>query len=224
MVRKLLIAGMLLPALTWAEGTKPNPVVPGEEPAMPPTIVVLGDSLSAAYGIETAAGWVKLLDQRLAAAGLPHRVINASVSGDTTGAGLTRLPGVLERHRPDLVVIALGANDGLRGTATRQIADNLKRLVDLSRNAGAKSLLVGVRLPPNYGAAYTRGFQATLAGVAETSGVPLVTDLLAGVAEDRSLMQPDGLHPTAEAQPRLLQNVWDTLWAMLRPASPAPAP
>jgi len=129
---------MLLPALTWAEGAKPSLVVPGEEPAVPPTIVVLGDSLSAAYGIETKDGWVNLLGQRLASAGLAYRVVNASVSGDTTGAGLTRLPQALERHRPELVIIALGANDGLRGTPTRQIGDNLRRLVELTRDAGAR--------------------------------------------------------------------------------------
>lgn len=183
-----------------------------------PTLVVLGDSLSAAYGIETKDGWVNLLGQRLAAAGLAHRVVNASVSGDTTGAGLTRLPQVLDRHRPDLVVIALGANDGLRGVPTRQIGENLRRLVELARGAGASTLLVGVRLPPNYGAAYTRGFQAALAEVAQATGVPLVPDLLAGVAEDRDLMQPDGLHPTAAAQARIL----DTVWAGLSPLLDAP--
>ena len=183
-----------------------------------PTLVVLGDSLSAAYGIETKDGWVNLLGQRLVAAGLAHRVVNASVSGDTTGAGLTRLPQVLDRHRPDLVVIALGANDGLRGVPTRQIGENLRRLVELARGAGASTLLVGVRLPPNYGAAYTRGFQAALAGVTQETGVPLVPDLLAGVAEDRDLMQPDGLHPTAAAQARIL----DTVWAGLSPLLDAP--
>lgn len=201
----LLIAGVLLPTPAMAEGATP-------------TLVVLGDSLSAAYGIETKDGWVNLLGQRLVAAGLAHRVVNASVSGDTTGAGLTRLPQVLDRHRPDLVVIALGANDGLRGVPTRQIGENLRRLVELARGAGASTLLVGVRLPPNYGAAYTRGFQAALAGVAQETGVPLVPDLLAGVAEDRDLMQPDGLHPTAAAQARIL----DTVWAGLSPLLDAP--
>ena len=201
----LLIAGALLPALAWAEGS-------------PPIIVVLGDSLSAAYGIETKDGWVNLLGQRLASAGLAHRVVNASVSGDTTGAGLTRLPQALERHRPDMVVIALGANDGLRGTPTRQIGYNLRRLVELTRGAGARPLLVGVRLPPNYGAAYNKAFQATLAEVAQATGTPLIHDLLAGVAEDRDLMQADGLHPTAEAQARIL----DTVWAGLSPLLGAP--
>jgi len=201
----LLIAGVLLPALAWAGGS-------------PPAIVVLGDSLSAAYGIETKDGWVNLLGQRLTTAGPLYQVVNASVSGDTTGAGLTRLPHVLERHRPALVVIALGANDGLRGTPTKQIGDNLRRLVDLVRGAGARPLLVGVRLPPNYGAAYNRAFQATLTEVAQATGTLLVPDLLASVAEDRGLMQPDGLHPTAAAQSRIL----DTVWARLSPLLSAP--
>jgi acyl-CoA thioesterase-1 len=206
MIQMLLIAGVLLPALAWAGGS-------------PPTLVVLGDSLSAAYGIETKDGWVNLLRQRLSAEGFPHHVINASVSGDTTGAGLTRLPQVLDRHRPALVVIALGANDGLRGTPTKQIGENLRRLVDLAQGAGAKPLLVGVRLPPNYGAAYTQGFQATLTEVAQATGTPLIPDLLAGVAEDRDLMQADGLHPTSAAQARIL----DTVWTGLSPLLEAPA-
>jgi acyl-CoA thioesterase I len=205
MINMLLIAGVLLPALAWAGGS-------------PPAIVVLGDSLSAAYGIETKDGWVNLLGQRLTTAGPLYQVVNASVSGDTTGAGLTRLPHVLERHRPALVVIALGANDGLRGTPTKQIGDNLRRLVDLVRGAGARPLLVGVRLPPNYGAAYNRAFQATLTEVAQATGTLLVPDLLASVAEDRGLMQPDGLHPTAAAQSRIL----DTVWARLSPLLSAP--
>jgi acyl-CoA thioesterase-1 len=212
MLRILLLAGMLLPAAARA----------AEGPTEPPAIVVLGDSLSAAYGLPTQRGWVALLEARLVSAGLGYRVINASISGDTTGAGLTRLPQALERHRPAVVVIALGANDGLRGIPTRQIEENLKALVLLARGAGAKVLLVGVRLPPNYGAAYTRGFQATLSAVAEAEQVPLVPDLLAGVAEDWRLMQSDGLHPTAEAQPRILDNLWSGLVLLLEPqAAPA---
>ncbi len=199
---------MLVPAALAAQ--TPGPV---------PAIAVLGDSLSAAYGIPTERGWVALLRLRLAGAGLDYRVVNASVSGDTTGAGLTRLPQVLEREHPALVVIALGANDGLRGTPLKQIADNLRSLVGLARGAGAQVLLVGVRLPPNYGTAYTDAFQATLKGVAQAQQVPLIPDLLAGVAEDWQLMQPDGLHPTAEAQPKILDTVWPGLAPLLgRPA------
>ena len=207
-MRMLLFAGILLPAALTA-GQPP--------PADSPVIVVLGDSLSAAYGLPTERGWVALLEARLADAGLAYRVVNASISGDTTGGGLTRLPQVLERHRPAMVVVALGANDGLRGIPVRQIEDNLNAMVRLVRGAGADVLLVGVRLPPNYGAAYTEGFQATLRGVADAEQVPLVPDLLAGVAEDWRLMQADGLHPTAEAQPRILGNVWPGLEPLLGP-------
>jgi acyl-CoA thioesterase I len=213
MIRMLLFSGMLLPA-ALAAGTP--------APADSPAIVVLGDSLSAAYGIPTDRGWVSLLEARLVAAGPGYRVVNASISGDTTGGGLTRLPEILERHRPAVVVVALGANDGLRGIAIREIEDNLKALVRLVRGAGAAVLLVGVRLPPNYGAAYTEGFQGSLRRVAEAEQVALVPDLLAGVAEDWHLMQADGLHPTAEAQPRILDNVWPGLEALLV-AQPEPA-
>ena len=183
--------------------------------AGPPTILVLGDSLSAAYGLRTDEGWVALLERRLVQAGLDYRVVNASISGDTTGGGLTRLPQALERHRPHLVVIELGANDGLRGLPFREIEANLTALIGLARAAGAQVLLVGVRLPPNYGAAYTEGFQASLRKVAEAEAVPLAPDLLAGVAEDRQLMQADGLHPKAEAQSVLLANVWPEIEPLL---------
>lgn len=183
--------------------------------AGPPTILVLGDSLSAAYGLRTEEGWVALLERRLVQAGLDYRVVNASISGDTTGGGLTRLPQALERHRPHLVVIELGANDGLRGLPFREIEANLTALIGLARAAGAQVLLVGVRLPPNYGAAYTEGFQASLRKVAEAEAVPLAPDLLAGVAEDRQLMQADGLHPKAEAQSMLLANVWPEIEPLL---------
>lgn len=211
-MRMLLFTGILLPAALAVGATAP-------------AIIVLGDSLSAAYGLATERGWVALLEARLAAAGRAYPVVNASISGDTTGGGLTRLPQVLQRHRPAVVVVALGANDGLRGIPVRQIEDNLKALVRMVRGAGAEVLLVGVRLPPNYGAAYTESFQATLRGVADAEQVPLVPDLLAGVAEDWRLMQADGLHPTAEAQPRILDNVWPGLEPLLGPlTAPQAAP
>jgi len=206
-MRVLLFAGMLLPAALAGRAAQASD---------PPAIVVLGDSLSAAYGLPTERGWVALLGERLAAEGRGYRVVNASISGDTTGGGLTRLPKLLERHRPSIVIVALGANDGLRGIPVPQIQDNLASLVRMARAAGAEVLLVGVRLPPNYGAAYTQAFQATLHQVAEAERAPLVADLLAGVAEDWRLMQADGLHPTAEAQPRILDNVWPGLIPLLR--------
>jgi len=175
----------------------------------------LGDSLSSSYGLNRDQGWVGLLAGRLSERGLPHRVLNASVSGDTTAGGLTRLPPLLERHRPAVLIIQLGANDGLRGLGLEEIESNLTGLVRRGTDGGARVLLVGVRLPPNYGAAYTQGFQAIFTSVAERQGVPLVPGLLAGVAERWELMQPDGLHPTGEAQPLLLENVWVGLEPLL---------
>lgn len=183
--------------------------------AVAPVVLVLGDSLSAGYGLSRESGWVSLLGVRLASRGYPQRVVNASVSGDTTAGGLTRLPQLLERHAPTVLVIELGANDGLRGLRFEQIDHNLTRLIGLGREAGARVLLLGTRLPPNYGAAYSERFQAIYPAVARREGVALVPRLLAGVAEDRSLMQEDGLHPTAESQSRLLDTVWPQLEPLL---------
>ncbi len=181
----------------------------------PPTVLILGDSLSAAYGIGIEEGWVSLLKQRIAARGLSDQVVNASISGETTSGGLARLPALLTRHRPAVLVIQLGANDGLRGLSLAALRENLTRLVQQGRASGSRVLLVGIQLPPNYGAAFNRGFQAVFDAVSESEGVPLVPTLLAGVAEDWSLMQPDGLHPTAQAQPRILENVWPGLLPLL---------
>jgi len=175
----------------------------------------MGDSLSAAYGIPRAQGWVALLQQRLAAAGYPHRVINASITGDTSGGGLARLPAALQRHQPVLVVIELGGNDGLRGLSLVRTRENLRRMVGLSRDAGARVLLLGVRLPANYGNTYRERFQQVYADVSESTAVPLVAQLMAGVAERLEAMQADGIHPGAAAQPRLLDNVWPALRTLL---------
>ena len=180
-----------------------------------PTVLVLGDSLSAAYGIAQDRGWVALLQQRLAERRLPHRLVNASVSGETTRGGLTRLPRLLEEHRPGLVVIELGANDGLRGISDRVLADNLRGLVEAATKSGARVLLLGVRLPPNYGAAFNSRFDRVFDEVARETQTSLVPFFLKGVAEDRALMLPDGLHPAAEAQPVLLENVWPALEPLL---------
>lgn len=176
-----------------------------------PTILVLGDSLSAAFGIATDAGWVHLLQERLVDQGLPYQVVNASVSGETTAGGLTRLPALLAEHQPQLLIIALGANDGLRGFSFDTIRDNLTGMTRLGRESHALVLIAGVRLPPNYGAAYIDGFQAVFSEVAASQGVALVPQLLAGVAEDRELMQADGIHPGPAAQPRILANIWSEL-------------
>ncbi|MTW20765.1 arylesterase [Allochromatium palmeri] len=188
---------------------------PLETFAQAPVVLVLGDSLSAGYGIDTGQGWVARLAERIERAGRPYQVVNASVSGETTAGGLTRLPSLLERHRPAVLVIELGANDGLRGWDFDLMRDTLGQLVVQGRESGARVMLIGVRLPPNYGASYVDGFQAVFMEVAAEQGVPLVPALLKDVAEDWSLMQPDGLHPTAEAQERLLDNVWPTLEPLL---------
>lgn len=186
----------------------------------PPLILVLGDSLSAAYGIDSNKGWVALLRERLSERGRAERIVNASVSGETTAGGVTRLSPLLERHRPDILVIQLGANDGLRGLPFDRTDANLTRLVQLGQASGAQVLLVGIRLPPNYGAAFTKGFQAIFPAVAKREGVPLVPWFLEGVAEDRALMQADGLHPNEDAQPRLLENLWSGLEPMLAAREP----
>ncbi len=188
-----------------------------EDRAGPPVILALGDSLTAAYGIALDDGWVALLGRRLAARGLDYQVVNAGISGDTTAGGLARLPELLRRHHPAVLIVALGANDGLRGIRPPVIAENLKEIIGLGRAAGSRVLLVGIQLPPNYGAAFNRSFQAVFQDLARTEGLPLVPSLLAGVAEDRALMQPDDLHPTAAAQPRILDNVWPGLEPLLEP-------
>ena len=213
---RVLLAGLLVaaaPADARVDG--------GAESA--PALLVLGDSLSAGYGIALDQSWVSLLQERIAREGLPHRVVNASISGDTTAGGIARLPELLDTHRPAIVVIELGANDGLRGFSPGRIDDALERLVLMSREAGSEVLLAGVRLPPNYGAAFSDRFQRIYADVAERNRVALVPRLLDGVAEDFGLMQPDGLHPTAEAQPRILDNVWPVLEPLLQATAPVPA-
>jgi acyl-CoA thioesterase-1 len=178
-------------------------------------ILIVGDSLSAAYGIEKSRGWVALLQQRLEARQLGYRVINGSITGDTTRGGLSRLPAALERERPAIVVIALGGNDGLRGFAPQQTRGNLRRMIELSRDKGADVLLLGVKLPQNYGRAFGEKFHRVYLELADEMGVPLVPFFLEGVAETRDLMQADGIHPAAEAQPRILDNVWSGLVPLL---------
>lgn len=181
----------------------------------PITALVLGDSLSAAYGMDREAGWVHLLRERLEARGIDARVVNASTSGDTTRTGLSRLPRALDDHNPDLVIIELGGNDGLRGVDLSETRRNLARMVALSRDAGARVLLVGVRLPTNYGSTFIERFQAMFRDVADDYDVPLVPRFLEGVAERPELMQDDGIHPAADAQPYLLDNLWPAIEPLL---------
>jgi acyl-CoA thioesterase-1 len=180
-----------------------------------PTILVLGDSLSAAYGIRLEQGWVALLQGRLKAQGYGHKVVNASASGETTGGALARLPRALALHRPAIVILELGGNDGLRGLPIAGVRGNFESLIRLSREAGAKVLLVGMRIPPNYGPAYTRTFHQLYDDLAREYRLPLVPFFLDGIALDDSMMLEDGLHPNAAAQPKLLDQVWPQLKPLL---------
>ncbi len=179
------------------------------------TILVFGDSLSAGYGIRQDAAWPALLAQRLGEKRLDYNVANLSISGETTAGGRSRLAAALERHRPAVVIIALGANDGLRGLPVTQMEGNLSAMVDAARATGARVLLVGMRLPPNYGP-YASEFKSAFRSVATSHRVPLVEFLLAGIADDARWFQPDMLHPTAQAQPTLLDNVWSELSRLLK--------
>ncbi len=185
--------------------------------AAPParTVLVVGDSLSAEYGLRRGSGWVALLEQRLARDKIRATVINASISGDTSSGGLNRLPAALTREHPALVILELGANDGLRGLPIPMMTANLARLIDLAQQAGAKVALAEMRIPPNYGPLYTQRFQAAFGELAQRYHLPLIPFLLDGVAGNPALIQDDGLHPRAEAQPRILDNVWPTLAPLL---------
>ena len=168
-------------------------------------VLILGDSISAAYGIEKSAGWVALMDQQLQERCPDYPVINASVSGETTAGGKTRLPALLSRHQPDLVVIELGGNDGLRGLSPMAMARNLEQMVVLSRDAGATAVLLGMRIPPNYGQQYTALFEQQFKDVAQSTSTPWVPFFLDGVIE-QGWVQDDGIHPTVDAQPLLLES------------------
>lgn len=179
-------------------------------------LLVLGDSLSAAHNIPQQAGWVALLEHRLNQRGAPApKVINASISGETTAGALARLPALLAQYRPSLVLVELGGNDGLRGLPPAELAANLDAIIRASRDADAKVLLLGIDLPPNYGRAYRDRFRAVYSDLAQKHRVPLLPFLLDGVALQPGLMQEDGVHPTAAGQPRVLDNVWELLQPML---------
>lgn len=189
--------------LLWAQGATAG------------TLLVLGDSISAAFGLDTRQGWVSLLEQRLAAEGFDYQVVNASVSGDTSAGGLARLPTLLAEHRPQLVIVELGGNDGLRGQPPAQLQQNLAAIIQSARASGARVLLLGMQLPPNYGARYNALFSQVYADVAGAAQVPLLGFFLDGVGDVPALMQGDGIHPNAAAQPRLLDNLWPQLKPLL---------
>ncbi|EPJ89526.1 MULTISPECIES: arylesterase [Pseudomonas] len=179
------------------------------------TVLIVGDSISAAFGLDTRVGWVSLLEQRMKQEGFTDKVVNASISGDTSAGGQARLPALLAEHKPELVILELGGNDGLRGQQPASLQQNLATMIDKSREAGAKVLLLGMQIPPNYGPRYTNAFKAVYSNLAEEKKVPLVPFFLEGVGGIPELMQADGLHPAAGAQGKLLENVWPTLKPLL---------
>jgi acyl-CoA thioesterase-1 len=184
--------------------------------AEPPTILVFGDSLSAAYGINVDRGWVALLRQRLAQAGYPHRVVNASVSGETTSGGRLRLPAALDAHHPQIVLLELGGNDGLRAQPLKQMRANLEEMARLSKEHHAQTIIFEMRIPANYGATYGEGFHVVFGEVAKSAKLPMVPFWLGGFATDPKAFQDDGIHPTEAMQPKLLDAVWPTLEPLLK--------
>ena len=182
----------------------------------PASILVLGDSLSGAWGINTDEGWVALLQQKISKQGFDYKVINASVSGDTTRTGLSRIEAALQQHKPTIVIVALGGNDGLRGLAFSEIENSLASIIERCQKEDAQVLLSAVRLPPNYGPVYIEQFAALYSRLSERYKVPLVPRMLDQVAENRELMQEDGIHPKAEAQSQIMKNVWVGLEPMLK--------
>lgn len=178
-----------------------------------PAILIVGDSLSAAYGLPQESGWSALMKIRLEAEKFPHRVINASISGETTAGGQRRIDVLLQQHQPQIVILELGANDGLRGLSVKETRTNLEKIIVASKRQRAQVLLIGMRLPPNYGPAYTEPFHSLYAELARKHKIRSVPFFLEGIAGKREYFQADGMHPTAAAQPLLL----DTVWPVLRP-------
>jgi acyl-CoA thioesterase-1 len=188
---------------------------PAAAPATKAVVLVLGDSLSAEYGLPRGTGWVQLLSERVRDSRLNYTVVNASISGETTSGGRTRLPALLKQHRPKVVVLELGANDGLRGLPLRAMRDNLAAMIRASQAAGASVLLVGVRVPPNYGRDYSEKFFGTFADLSRELRVSLAPFLMDGFAESLEYFQADRIHPNEQAQARMLDNVWPHLRPLL---------
>ena len=210
----LIQIAVVLTALLSAHSARANPNAP--------VILVFGDSLSAEYGIARGSGWVTLLSDRLRREGFPHRVVNASISGETTAGGLSRLGTTLKKQQPQFFLLALGANDGLRGLPVAQTRKNIESMLTLAANAGAQSMVIGIRMPPNYGPEYTRAFDRLFEDIALRRSLPVVPFLLEGIAENPSYFQADAIHPNEKAQPRILNNVWPTLSKLLQPQTSAP--
>lgn len=204
----MLLASLILTARASSAEPATNP--------QRPVILVVGDSLSAGYGVAVDATWVALLQRRLSEQGYGYKVVNSSISGDTTGGALNRLPRALQVHRPAIVILELGGNDGLRGLPLKQVRANFVAMLDQSKAIGAKAVLVGMRMPTNYGPAYTEGFHKLYGELAAKYGAAHIDFFLDRVALDPKLMQEDGIHPTTQAQPILLDNVWPTLKPLLK--------
>jgi len=185
------------------------------------TLLVIGDSLSAAYGVPSETAWVQLLRNRLAEQGLNWQVVNASISGETTDGGLRRLPDLLDKNQPDVVIIELGGNDGLRGFPPNVIKSNLASMIEKVRHANATPLLVGMQIPPNYGQRYTRMFADIFPALSDRYNTPLVPFFLEGIYNAKGLMQEDGIHPTEAAQPALLENLWPQLAPLILDKNPS---
>ena len=201
----LLIGTITLPTSAFGASSDPKA----------PVILVIGDSLSASYGIDTKQGWVSLLQKRLQQQKYPHRVVNASISGDTSHGGRNRIEQALTRHQPQTVIIELGGNDGLQGMSIDQMRENLSAMITSARQMGCKVLLIGMQLPPNYGPSYTEKFHTVYRELAQSHRVALVPYLLDGIGGSAALMQADGIHPRGAAQERMLDNVWPQLRPLL---------
>jgi len=183
-------------------------IVCGASAANPPTVLVIGDSLSAGYGIDVDQSWTTLLQSRLQSQGYEHRVVNASITGDTTEGGASRIAAALENFGPDLVILELGGNDGLRGIPPDTMKDNLRSIIETSQQSGASVIMLGIRIPTNYGQRYTSAFEGVYRELAEQLQIPWIEFFMEAVALDETLMQADGIHPNAKAQPILLDNAW----------------
>ncbi|NRR30540.1 arylesterase [Oxalobacteraceae bacterium] len=211
-MRELTGRRLVLATLVWSVGL----LATASAHSAPKTVLVLGDSLSAEYGLSRGAGWVALMELRLKEQNIDAAVVNASISGETTSGGRTRLPALLNKYKPSLVVIELGANDGLRGLPVAAAEANLRAMAGAAQQADARVLLVGMRMPPNYGRDYADKFFGMYGTLSKELRTPLVPFMLEGVADKPQLFQPDRLHPTAEAHPLILANIWPSLQKLIK--------
>jgi len=217
-INDMASALLMCTALAWGTGTA---LAQERSPSERPTILVFGDSLSAGYRMDIADGWVALLEDHLAEEGMGFQVVNASISGETTDGGLSRLPAALATHQPAVMILELGGNDGLRGLPVAHIRQNLERMVEMGQEAGARVVLTGIQIPPNYGPRYTGPFTSQYAEIAEKFDLPLVPFLIDGIPQQPDLMQNDGIHPAAAAQHLILENVWAVLEPLLQELLPS---